>query len=647
MTRKTVLQFVVKSLLICMGYTWCCSISAKPNIVWIMAEDIGADLACYGTKGLQTPNLDKMAQEGLRLTRAYTTNPICSPSRSSMMTGMHQNSIDTHNHRSHRGDGYKLPNDMETLTYLLRQAGYYVSNGNGYNNKTDLNFNLRNRQKPLFDSKNWKNRQPGQPFYGQITLYKTHRNNTSNNWENIRANSTDPVDPAKVEVPPYLPDRQEVRYDWALYLDQMEHVDGQVGAIIKRLADEGELDNTMVIFIGDNGRCQIRGKGYLYEDGIHVPAIIRYPGKVSPGTESDELVPMIDMVAQILHEAGVTLPSYMQGRPFLESSVPDREFVFAARDRWDEIMDKSRTVIGKRFKLIRNDMALVPYDANQGYLNNSGVRPILPLLRTMAANGQLNAVQAQFFKPQKPNIQLFDLENDPWEITNLADNPAHKDLVDSLMKKLTQWEHEANDRGRIPEDSAVLDKTMKPRFYNNAHMQKIIKLHKIKVTIEGQGSVSASYSGLKDIPANMMSRYGFEIYLDAKPGTGNIVDTIFSDDIKGSFDALKNRYTFFMPLKDVSINVIFGPPSSIQSSKKSNSLLGKVQFDTKTSRLIISKGYGATVFRLYDVSGRVVKATTNIEKSIHLNNLSKGIYLYTIDSNERKRIAHGRIMVSN
>ncbi len=641
-------QFIAKSLVILFGY-FCftsCFAQQKPNIVWIMAEDIGTDLACYGRKGLQTPNLDNLAAEGMLLARAYTNSPICSPSRSSMMTGMYQNSIDCHNHRSHTEDGYKLPQPITTLTSMLRKAGYYTSNGNGYNKKTDMNFNLREGQKPLFDGKDWSERQTGQPFYAQITLYQTHRNNTITNWENIRKNSPDPVNVNEIELPPYLPDRAAVRYDWALYLDQMEHVDKQVGQIVQRLKNENLLDNTMVIFIGDNGRCQVRGKCYLYECGIHVPAIIRYPAKISAGTVSDELVPMLDMVAQILHEAEVVMPSYLQGRPFLESTVPDREFIFAARDRAGECYDKSRSVVGKRFKLIRNDMPLMPYDANSAYMNNPGVRPILPLLRTMYANGELNEVQAHFFRPEKPALELYDLENDPWEIKNLADSAAYADMVDSLMKKITEWEHAAKDLGRIPEDPNTLPASYKAKFDANVHMQKCVKSHKITIRGQQNGTVKASYCGLKDVGTNLQARYGFEIYLDATPESGYIVRNISSDDVKGTFDSLNNRYIFFMPLKAITVDVEFAPATLIKSLRSINRDLtsscltkGKFRINGMESHESLSK----ISLHIYTISGRQVHRCKIGSPLIDLTHLSPGMYLYSLTSSVGVELYRGRL----
>ena len=607
-----------------------------PNIVWIMAEDIGPDIACYGHKGLQTPNIDRIAAEGIKLTRAYTNNPICSPARSSMITGMHQNVIGAHNHRSHRGDGYNLPEPVTTMTHLLRQAGYYTSNGNGYGAKTDLNFNLTDAQKPLFDGNNWSGRSNGQPFFAQIQLKVTHRNNAITGWQNNRANSSDPVNPADIELPPYLPDVPEVREDWALYLDQMEVADREVGEILQRLENENILDNTMVIFIGDNGRCQVRGKGYVYEDGVLVPAVIRWPGKIVPGTVSDELVPMIDMVAQILVAAGVEVPAYMNGRPFLENSAEDREYVFVARDRWDEIMDKCRAVIGKRFKLVRNDMAMVPWDAGQRYLENSGVRPLLPTLRTMYTNGEMDSIQAQFFQPVKPSLQLFDLENDPWETVNLANDPAHKVLLDSLMEKLRQWETEAGDMGRIPEPPSALTGNFSGWFDNNEHMQNIIQQHKVTINQTGQGTVTISYAGLQELGPNSNARYGFELWVDAEPTDGQYFGNITSDDVEGVLDRENNRLRFFMPLEDVAINVEFTDEPVISTWSHT---LGTERMSLAPAgsfckyRLLINSAYtGRIDFKLVNSGGKQVftgtqdKTDAAFTHIYDLENLPSGVY---------------------
>ncbi len=423
-------------------------VQARPNIIWVMAEDIGCDLACYGLAGVKTPELDQMAREGMLLRRAYVTNPICSPSRSAMMTGMYQTSIGAHHHRSHRSDGYQLPEPVKPITDHLRQAGYYCAIGCGYGKKTDLNFNVDGK---LFDGKDWSKRKSGQPFFAHIQLNVTHRGKW---WQKTREESKHPVNPDDIELPPIFPDYPPVRMDWAIYLDQVEKADDQMGEIIKRLETENIADNTMLIFIGDNGRCHLRGKGFLYEEGIRVPAIIRWPGRIKSGTVSSELVSMIDISAQILASAGIDVPDYMQGRPFLTEKAEPREYVFAARDRWDDVEEKSRCVVGKRYKYIRNDMPQVPWDSYYAYLEKPGIRPTYPLLRKLHRDGKLTPAQARFFEPAKPAEELYDLQKDPYELKSLVGREEFQLILEKMRQTLKNWEVETNDLGRIPETDA-------------------------------------------------------------------------------------------------------------------------------------------------------------------------------------------------
>ncbi len=408
----------------------------KPNIVWVMAEDIGCDLGCYGTPAVQTPVLDQMAADGLRLTRAYVTGPICSTARSAMMTGVYQEAIDAHHHRSHRNDGYRLPSPVRPITHLLRNAGYFCAIGCGYGSKTDLNFKTRGKGQPkLFDGNDWSKRAEDQPFFAHIQLRVTHRGDW---WESVRKESDDPVDPNSVSLPPYLPDHPTVRQDWALYLDQLEKADRQMGQILTRLENEGLFDNTLVIFMGDNGRCHIRGKGFLYEDGIRVPAIVRWPSRMNGGETWDGLVSSIDITAQVLAAAGVELPNHLHGLPFLEAASKPRDAVFASRDRWDEVLDKSRCVVTDKYKYIRNDMPEVRWDADHDYVERN--RPMLSVLRELYQQDRLTSLQARFFEPRKPSEELYNLDADPYELNNLADDPASRTVLNDMRDRMQTWE---------------------------------------------------------------------------------------------------------------------------------------------------------------------------------------------------------------
>ena len=433
-----------------------CAAQARPNIVWIMAEDIGCDLACYGAQAVQTPRLDRLAAEGIQLDRLYCTSPICSTNRSAMMTGMYQTSIGAHHHRSHRSDGYRLPKPIRPITAYLQEAGYFCAVGCGFGGKTDLNFRVDKNGPPLFNGRDWSKREAGQPFFAQIQLKVTHRGNW---WQKVRSKSSDPVNPEEVDLPPYLPDHPAIRLDWATYLDQIEAADAQVGEILDRLATEGVAGNTVVIFIGDNGRCVHRGKGFLFEDGIKVPGIIRWPGSLDKATKIDRIVSVIDLSAQVLAFAGIEVPEHMQGRAFLEKDVRQREFVFAARDRWDEVRDKSRTIVGRQYKYLRNDMPEVPYFTFHSYLER--VRPIRPVLKQLFEAGEMSPAQAHLMKPAKPREELYDLQADPWETKNLANSPSHAKVIANLRQRLEQWEIETNDQGRqVEPESAIGAKTL-------------------------------------------------------------------------------------------------------------------------------------------------------------------------------------------
>jgi N-sulfoglucosamine sulfohydrolase len=345
----------------------------RPNILWILSEDISPELSCYGTPLVQTPNLDRLASQGIRFTNAFTTAPVCSASRSAMITGMFQTTIGAHNHRSHRDDGYTLPEPVCLITEYFRRAGYFTANvttaapGVRGSGKTDFNFKFEK----AFDGKDWNQRKPGQPFFAQLSISVTHR---GGHWKNLPGQIKSPVDPDKVKLPPYYPDHSVARQDWATYLDSIQVMDGYMGKILKRLDDENLAGNTVVIFIGDHGRCHVRGKQWLYDGGIHIPLLVRWPDKIRAGQVCDDLVSAIDISATILKIAGIEPPEYMEGKVFLEPGangdwrpVNKHDYIVAARDRCDETIDRIRCVRTKQFKYIRNFLPDRPYTQRNDY----------------------------------------------------------------------------------------------------------------------------------------------------------------------------------------------------------------------------------------------------------------------------------------
>ncbi|WP_020533098.1 sulfatase family protein [Flexithrix dorotheae] len=414
----------------------------RPNIIWLMAEDIGPDIECYGMEAVKTPVLNKLAENGLKFNNCFVTNPICSPSRSAMMTGVMQNKINAQHHRSNRE--LPLAEPYKPFTYLLRKAGYTCILGNEYvmgkGRKIDVNFKHEaigewdgKNKFGLFDQYDIIPKDET-PFFAQIQLKVTHRGDW---WDEIREKSDHPVDPDKVKLPPYMADDPVVRLDWAKYLDQMEYMDHEIGIIIQDLKEKGLYENTVIIFIGDNGRCNIRGKGYLFDPGLHIPLIVSWPEGIKTGAVRDEIVSATDITATILDLAGIEVPEYMTGSSFMDDNF-SREYSYGARDLWDEVMEKSRSLTSKKYKYIKNYMPEVSWDAHQAYLEF--YRPAVHAMRKLKFEGKLNADEAYFFSPTKPVEELYDLENDPHELKNLAGDDNYKDILNQFRIKLKATE---------------------------------------------------------------------------------------------------------------------------------------------------------------------------------------------------------------
>lgn len=441
----------------------------RPNILWILSEDISPDLSCYGVPTVQTPNLDKLAAQGIRFTQAFTTAPVCSASRSAMITGMFQTTIGAHNHRSHRDDGYTLGEPVKLITEYFRQAGYFTANvktaapGVAGSGKTDFNFQFKN----AFDGSDWNQRKAGQPFFAQLSISMTHR---GGHWKNLRQNLDNPVGPAEVKLPPYYPDHPVAREDWATYLNSIQVMDQYIGKIMKRLDDEGLTDNTVVIFIGDHGRCHVRGKQWLYDGGIHIPLLVRWPEKLRAGQVCDNLVSAIDISATILKIAGIEPPKHLEGRLFLEPNgqgawkpVDVHDYIIAARDRCDETVDRIRCVRTRQYKYIRNFMPERPYTQPNAYKEQS--YPMLNLMKELHAQGKLTPVQELFMVPRKPDEELYDVTKDPWEINNLAASPQHQATLKTMRAILDKWIKETGDMGQFPEKPSAVTEQDRIKIY--------------------------------------------------------------------------------------------------------------------------------------------------------------------------------------
>jgi N-sulfoglucosamine sulfohydrolase len=437
------------------------------NVLWLVAEDFGPELSINGTPQVWTPNLDRLATQGTRFSRAYTTAPVCSASRSAFMTGMYQTTLGAHNHRSHRDDGFRLPPGVRVLPDWLTRAGYFTSNvrylpeklGFSGTAKTDWNFQV---DEPAFESDDWADLKSHQPFFAQINYQETHRAFTA----------PKKADPAKVAIPPYYPDHPVTRADMAAYLDAASELDRKVGLILDQLEADGLAERTVVIFSGDHGQAHVRGKQFCYEEGLHVPLIVRWPKSVEApkgyraGAVDDRLVEAIDIVPTILVAiAGTSKPSGMQGRVlFGDQADPPRTHAFGARDRCDETVFRFRTVRDDRYRYIRNFTPERPFLQPNKYKESS--YPVWNLLKTLDAEGKLTPVQKVLTAPTMPAEELYDLTADPHEINNLADShdPAHRAALSRLRAVLEEWITTTNDQGKVlePPDLAARAGVTKP-----------------------------------------------------------------------------------------------------------------------------------------------------------------------------------------
>lgn len=424
----------------------------RPNIVWIIAEDMSCHFGYQGEKTVHTPNVDRLAREGVVFDSAYVTCPVCSPSRSALITGMYQTTIGAHHHRSFRGEiTLELPAPVRTVPEYFREAGYLVCNGAGPTaaspGKTDYNFSYSEN---LYDGADWSDCPPDRPFFMQYQL---------KGGKGRKAAVDTPVSPEAVTLPPYYPDDPILRNDWASYLNSIQTVDREVGHILAHLEAKGRLRNTVVIFITDHGVSHARGKQFLYEEGTHIPFIVWAPGRVPEGAVRRDPVAHIDMAATSLALAGIPVPPHMESRPLFGVGAQSRDHVVSARDRCDETVERLRSVRKGPYTYIRNGYPLRPHMQPNAYKD---AKPIVKRMRELYAEGKLAGHPAErLFTAPRPAEELYDRGTDPWEIDNLAERPSHAEVLAELRGILDDWIQKTGDRGQSPESEAAYDADMK------------------------------------------------------------------------------------------------------------------------------------------------------------------------------------------
>ena len=439
----------------------CLADASKPNILWITSEDNAAQwVGCYGNEEAQTPRIDALAAGGHRFLHAYSNAPVCAVARSTLLNGAYAPTQGTQHMRSR----HQIPKRYKSYVAHLREQGYYCTN----RSKTDFNF--EGNDKAIWDEcsgkAHYRKRKDGQPFFSVFNFTTTHE---SSLFPKKRGKRDTRLKPSEISVPPYLPDLPEVRQDFAIYHDNMTKMDSQVGELLDELEKAGLADDTIVFYFADHGGPTPRGKRYLKDTGVRVPLVVHVPEKwkaltpFKPGEVVEEPVAFVDLAPTVLSLAGLKTPEAMQGRAFLgehRKEAPKDDMVFLYADRFDEIYGMRRGITDGRWKYIRRftpQLPAAPYSYYQFSM------PSWVAYRKAWQEGKLSGVhKATWEKPQAVE-ELFDLQADPWEVKNLADDPAHAGKLVAMRKRLMGTMLKVRDSGVVPEpmfDSLIGDGTI-------------------------------------------------------------------------------------------------------------------------------------------------------------------------------------------
>ncbi|MBL7133799.1 MAG: sulfatase-like hydrolase/transferase [Phycisphaerae bacterium] len=431
-----------------------------PNILWITVEDMSCNLGCYGDEYATTPNIDRLAGQSVRYTNVFATAPVCSPVRSCLITGVCAGSLGTGNLRSQ----FPIPSRMKGFPSYLRAAGYYCTN----NVKTDYNTSnagaiIKASWDECSNKAHWRGRRKGQPFFAIFNDITTHQSR-SMVWpyaefrKKVQAKlaAAGRHDPDKAPLPPYYPDTPVTRRTVARYYDCISVMDANTGRILKQLEEDGLADDTIVFFYSDHGAGLPRHKRLILDSGLHVPLLVRFPAKyrhLAParaGKTLDRLVSFVDFSPTVLALAGLQVPKYMQGRPFLTAAAgKERTHIYAARDRVDEAYDLARCVRDKNWLYVRNYMPHVSYNQASFYSDMGEIRNEITKL---AKEGKLtSAAQKHYAGPARPLEELYDTANDPHQVSNLAGSPQQKQRLEKMRKLLRAWILATKDLGFLPE----------------------------------------------------------------------------------------------------------------------------------------------------------------------------------------------------
>ncbi|WOH39426.1 sulfatase [Thalassotalea fonticola] len=435
----------------------------KPNILLLVAEDMSSHVKAFGDEIAITPNIDALAEKSVLYPNSFTTAGVCAPSRTGLITGVHQASIGGQHMRTrdYKESSYRAVPDenIKAFPELLRKNGYYTF----VSSKLDYQFSEISANTGPFtiwdyegSKPDWQGREQDQPFFGMYHFNISHESalfpeKIKNNVAKGIVKQT--IKPEQVTVPAYYPDTKVVREAIAQVYNNVSAMDRQVGAILKRLKAEGLADETIVIWTTDHGDGLPRGKREIYDSGIKVPLVVHWPEKYRPENMAkhavnEQLISFVDLAPSILTMANVDVPGYIQGSALLaDNTLTKREYVFASKDRLDEQYFYERAVRSSEFKYIRNYLPNKPGGTRLAYREQL---PIMGELWRTLANGEMNDAQKAWFLP-RPKEELYSIINDPDEVINLAEDPAYKQQLMQMRSALTNWQHKVKDYSKLKE----------------------------------------------------------------------------------------------------------------------------------------------------------------------------------------------------
>ena len=515
--KKLFLNRTVSILILSLLFS--CKFSKKPiddnttpipkttNILWLVTEDMGQYLPSFGDNTVLTPNLNRLAAEGIKYPNVFSPSGVCAPSRAAISTGMYPSSIGANHMRTTSYTEvtglpkYEAipPPEVKMFSELLRKQGYYCTNNakNDYQFKAPVTSWDQNGKKA-----HWKNRAQGQPFFSIFNFNVTHESGLFEPYERAIAI------PENIEfsIPPYLPDTRTVRRDlWKMY-NNIALMDQQIGKVLKELEEGGLLENTIVFFYSDHGGPLPRQKRLVYDSGLKVPMIIRFPNKINAGTQDDQLISFVDFAPTVLALSGQVPPNYLQGQTFIEKKQIKRKYIHAASDRFDGFTDVIRAVRDRRFKYIRN------YRTEQGYYLPVTYRERIPTMKELIKlrdEGSLNEIQSQWFREKKSKEELFDCLNDPHEINNLANQAEYQNKLIELRNEMDRWLTEINDQPNLPERD-LINKLWENKVEKPKTTTPVVSITEGEITIEC-GTKGASI-GYRIVNENASPSAPYQVY---------------------------------------------------------------------------------------------------------------------------------------